>query len=286
MLARERVLVCGPGNHECSMLASDVIGTDRHRTYKWALCAILIALAHVGIGAWSLVTPQNDAVDDEVNGAIVMNLAPLDASQRTDPSDNPVGLPSEESVPTPPTTEKVDDLKPLDLRQFQQSLLALEPEVAMPIAKPVDEPKSEEELKEVQPENLAPQQTTSAQAMAPPQLVVKEATVITAQQVGESLKKSKQHLTFQNSIRFHVKKHQRYPSDARDRNHQGTVIVEFTIDRSGRLTGRKLSQSSGFSDLDEEALATLDRANPFPLPPDDENDELYRFKLPIQFHIK
>jgi periplasmic protein TonB len=269
------------------MLASDVLELGNRRWPNWALCGAIALLLHAGGAVWAIYTPPHDEIDDEVAGAIAMELAPAVAMQRVETPDATVGPQTEDAVPTPPTTEKVDELKPLDIPQFEQSPLAPDPEVALPIAKPIDEtPPKEEELKEVQPENLAPQQTAAAQAMAPPQLAAKEATDVTAPQIGEAAKDSQAVLTFQKFIRLHVKKHQSYPGEARDRNEQGTAVVEFAIDRTGRLIDRRLRSSSGYAKLDEEALATLDRCNPFPLPPDEQPGEVIRFSLQIQFKIK
>lgn len=269
------------------MLAADVLQADQRRWVRWAGAGALIVLLHVGGAAWAIYNPPEDEIDDEVAGAIVMELAPVTATQRAETPDTAIGPQAEEAVPTPPTTEKVEELKPLDIPQFEQSPLAPEPEVALPIAKPVEEvQEKEEEIKEVQPENLAPEQTAAAQAMAPPQVQAKEAPVVTAQQVGDAKKDSKAVLTYRKSLHLHLKKHQRYPSDARSRGEQGTVVVQFTIDRTGQMTERSVVKASGNPRLDEEALAAIERASPFPLPPDEEPGESLKYSMPIQFKIK
>lgn len=269
------------------MLASDLLETGKRRWPYWAFCGAVVLLLHAGGAVLALHAPAQDESDEEVAGAIAMELAPVDASQRVETPDATVGPQSEEAIPTPPTTEKVDDLKPLDIPQFEQSPLAPEPEVALPIAKPVEEtPPKEEVLKELQPENLSPQQVAAAQAMAPAQIATKEADVVTARQVGEAAKDSQAVMTYKKAIRLHVKKHQGYPGQSRDRDEQGTAVVEFAIDRAGRLVERSLKSSSGFANLDAEALATIDRCNPFPLPPDEQPGDVVRFSLEIQFKIK
>ncbi|MEQ1578343.1 MAG: TonB family protein [Hyphomicrobium sp.] len=44
----------------------------------------------------------------------------------------------------------------------------------------------------------------------------------------------------------------------------GQVLVRFTIDPSGEVVSREVAKSSGFKNIDEAALATIDRASPFP----------------------
>lgn len=49
----------------------------------------------------------------------------------------------------------------------------------------------------------------------------------------------------------------RYPSLALRNHYEGTVVVEFVVDDSGRLASVKIQKSSGFPVLDEEALETI-----------------------------
>lgn len=269
------------------MLASDILHTRSHAWLKWTICGVLVCSLHVALVAWSAYRQQVDDTENEVAGAIAMELSPVVAQQRTEAPEAALGPQSDDAVPTPLTTEKVEGLKPLDVPQLEQSPLAPEPEVALPIAKPIKEPNTkQEELKEMQPENLAPQQTASSAAMAPPQIPVTEQNVRSASQMGEARKNSQAILTYQKAIRLHVKKHQSYSREARERELQGSAVVEFAIDRSGKLIDRKLRASSGSAVLDEEALSTVERSSPFPLPSDDAVGEVLRFTLKIEFKMK
>jgi len=44
----------------------------------------------------------------------------------------------------------------------------------------------------------------------------------------------------------------------------GQVLVRFTINPSGEVISREIAQTSGFPNIDAAALATIDRASPFP----------------------
>jgi periplasmic protein TonB len=71
----------------------------------------------------------------------------------------------------------------------------------------------------------------------------------------------------------------RFPPEARDQTSSATV--GFVLDRSGKLVSSWLRESTGVPALDAEALAIIDRAQPFPaLPPKAADDQL---KLGIQF---
>ncbi len=47
---------------------------------------------------------------------------------------------------------------------------------------------------------------------------------------------------------------QEYPHDARINQQQGSVVLNFLIDASGKMLEAKVAQSSGWPDLDNAAL--------------------------------
>jgi TonB family protein len=79
--------------------------------------------------------------------------------------------------------------------------------------------------------------------------------------------------------------HRRYPAKALLTREQGTVIVDFVIDRQGRLADRHVRQSSGSTVLDNEALSILQQSQPFPAFPDNAPEQSISLSAPIQFHI-
>ncbi|WOJ89556.1 TonB family protein [Methylocapsa polymorpha] len=58
-----------------------------------------------------------------------------------------------------------------------------------------------------------------------------------------------------------------YPETAIERGARGVAAVGFSVDETGQVTSVALLQSSGEADLDEESLAVVRRAAPFPAPP-------------------
>lgn len=67
----------------------------------------------------------------------------------------------------------------------------------------------------------------------------------------------------------------------------GVVVVRFSLEPSGRVVSREVQTSSGSKLLDDAALATLDRASPLPVVP----QELVAagqltFSVPFQFTIR
>jgi protein TonB len=63
-----------------------------------------------------------------------------------------------------------------------------------------------------------------------------------------------------------LERHKQYPARARRAGEEGTAVVEFSLDPTGRVLARRLVRSTGSDDLDQEALALIERASPLPAP--------------------
>lgn len=72
---------------------------------------------------------------------------------------------------------------------------------------------------------------------------------------------------------------QRYKPSGR--SEQGSVVVSFTLDGSGRVTRVALAHASGVAAIDQDAEAMVHRASPFPAPPD---GRPISFTVPVNFH--
>ncbi|PAY09757.1 hypothetical protein CK489_04070 [Bradyrhizobium sp. UFLA03-84] len=64
---------------------------------------------------------------------------------------------------------------------------------------------------------------------------------------------------------------------------RGTAKVGFRIDRAGHLMSSWLVEATGIPAIDAEALAIVERAQPFPPFPADTAGEDFQFILPITF---
>jgi protein TonB len=77
----------------------------------------------------------------------------------------------------------------------------------------------------------------------------------------------------------------RYPRAAFTSNVQGRPIVRFTLGRDGRLLSVELVTGSGHRVLDEEAVATIKRAAPFPAFPAELTQAEKTWDIPVNFEI-
>ena len=66
----------------------------------------------------------------------------------------------------------------------------------------------------------------------------------------------------------------------------GTVVVRFTVDASGQVTSREVTSSSGSRALDEAAVASVDRASPFPPVPSGLSRSPLIVSVPFKYSVR
>jgi periplasmic protein TonB len=75
-----------------------------------------------------------------------------------------------------------------------------------------------------------------------------------------------------------------YPPKAYENNEEGNVIIRMSINADGRLAGVTLITSSGYAELNDDAINVVRTAAPFePLPV---NYDLSRLNIVASFHYK
>jgi periplasmic protein TonB len=87
-----------------------------------------------------------------------------------------------------------------------------------------------------------------------------------------------------DTLLTHLERFKRYPEEAKRRGRTGVVRVSFSVSRAGDVVEARLAEPSGETSLDEEALATLWRAEPLPRLPD-QLPATVTFTLPISFDL-
>jgi protein TonB len=90
---------------------------------------------------------------------------------------------------------------------------------------------------------------------------------------------------YQDVLLAWIERHKRYPRNALRRRIEGRPFLEILLDRSGRLLEYRLTASSHHAELDEAALAMVQRADPFPAVPEDHGEQTFRFQFGVDFNI-
>ncbi len=237
---------------------------------RWAFSGLAAATLY-GVLATSLIgwRDLDEPETFEPSGAIVVDLAPLSAAPPTTPTDIAPG-PEQTMAESTPSTQP-DSTPPDDTPELPQI-----PDAEAALDTPV----------KPQPE-ATPEQQTAAVTSAPASISQRIAPVAAAPIQGRPDQKSAEAIaTWRSHVLALIERNKRYPEAARSRRDQGIAQVRFMLDRNGRVSDAQVTQSSGSSALDGEAIALLQRAQPFPTPPETFAGQVVAVKVPIRFTIK
>ena len=227
------------------------IAADKFDLPRWVLCGAVVLGVHAAAVA-TLLTWRDPVGFGEPSSAIVVDLAPFATPQSESIEDIAPG-PKQQEAEAPPPQEKREQV---EAKVEQKIDAAPEPDVAVP---PPEEAKPTPPQVQPAPATTAPQPTHASQA------------AINAWYSG---------------VRAQFERHKSYPKAARMRHETGTVQLAFSIDREGRVVSSAVERSSGYATLDQEAIATVGRAQPFPVPPAGMPGATFNFTLPVPFSIR
>lgn len=243
---------------------------------------IFVVAMHAGGAALSLMHWDEEEADDETVGAVAVEMVAEPVVARVETVDAPPGPVIQEALAAQTASRETHEVVKDDVPPFEPAPLAPEPEVAMPLAKPIEEekpeePKPEEELLQQQNAN----QSEASLAMAPPRVEAEPTPAPPVLSRG-AVAPSRSRLTWEKSLSAHLNRFKRAPAV----RVSGSVSVMFNIDKTGHLIAARVVQSSGSSVLDDEALAVLRRASPLPAAPDDVPGTMFEFTIPVHFLVK
>jgi len=228
---------------------------DRADLRRWVMCGAVIVFAHGAIAA-GMVTWRDEIEPAEPAAAIVIEFAPM-----------PVA-PAAPQTEIPPGPEQVmSDASPNKPVKSLEEKEKVEEKVE---SKPVEEPRP-------------PAPTTSAPQALPDQTAAIPAAPIQGRITPHN---SNAVPTWKTQIVALLERNKRYPAVAQSRREQRIAQVFFSLDRKGRVIDSRISRSSGASALDEEALALLRRAQPFPAPPRELPGDRVDLTVPIRFNLR
>ena len=155
-----------------------------------------------------------------------------------------------------------------------------ESEVLEEIETEVPEENSVPVKKEITPTEPEPAQQQESSVSAPDPVEVPE--------IGEDDSRNAGLIAlddFSRQLAVHIAKYKKYPRIAQRRAWQGEVVLQVKLSGQGQLISKTLRKSSGFRILDQEGLAMIDRAIPFPTPPSILGDRVFTILVPIKFTL-
>jgi len=268
---------------------------------RWMISGAIVVLAYGGVAA--AVIGWRDPIEPaELAGAIVIEFAPVLAAPAVQKTDLPPGPEMVMSDASPSRPVESLEEKPDEVTEPKIEA-KLEKKVEETVeSKPVEEPPPEvapapepdvavvppppEEVKKETPrreEPRPPAPTTSAPQVVPDEV----APMAEAPTPTPTPRNSAGVVKWMAQISAALERNKRYPPKSEARREQGTAQVRFTLDRQGRVIESRLVRSSGAAALDEEAMALLQRAQPFaPWPPKEFASDRVDLTVPIRFNLK
>jgi len=256
---------------------------DRGEFLRWTLAALVMLAGHAGIAAaWMLL----HRADLAPSGApiVLVELAPLPSAPAESPLDIPAErdmaqAPPEPEVQQQPEEEKVEPPPP------PPEPPPPAPEVVTSIIPPPPEHPPEKKVKTKplppKPQKKPPALRTAVRASAPA-----PSAAPASPQLGLTAQASAAQASWRDLLVAHLQRHKRYPADAQARREQGTVLLSFTMDRNGHVLARSIAHSSGVSQLDQEVMAMIQRAQPLPAFPPAMPQPRMSLTVPIRFSLR
>jgi protein TonB len=229
---------------------------DKAELRRWAVSIVVVVGLHAA-AAGMLMTWQDPLAADEATDAIVVDLAPL-ANAAIDAPENVAPGPKQQEMDEPPP-------EPEKTEQKLEEKIELPPSPG-PVIAALPPPQ------QVKPEPPKPKPQPPVPMTTAPQ---RQRTVSLA--VVNS---------WHNKIVGLIERNKAYPPAAQGRGETGVVQLAFSIDRQGRVLASRVVRSSGHASLDQETLATVHRAQPFPPPPADLPGGKFDFTVPVKFNIR
>jgi protein TonB len=234
-----------------TMIAAPILPpTGEPLPRHWIVAALVIIVVHAALLYWMIHERFLAAVPGAPPAAGMIDLAPLPEEP---PMELPAEVPPEVAEPEPEPEEAVIVPEPpppvpkavavLEMRQKP-----VPKKVAKPQAKPTEKPT----------------RTVSAAAGAPTS--------------GASMTNGASNASWHAMVSAHLQRHK--PGGGQEK---GVCTVAFSVDRSGHVSGARLSSSSGSATLDRLAVSAVLGASPVPAPPADVAGSRFPFNVPIRF---
>jgi protein TonB len=234
-------------------------GRTDHGGFRWTLSFAAVAAAHAAAALWLLNSPSSADSGFLAGAAVVMvDLPEASAAPPVPASDLPPGpeeAPVEQAPPPKEETKPPEQMAEVALQEPeppkpQPPVEATAPPPSVAIAVPDEKPPTAGVEEPLQPRRLSAAVSR-----------------------------------WQSGLNALIHRMARYPTKARARGEQGRVEVTIRVDRAGRLVDRTVSRSSGWSDLDQELLSVVARAQ-LPKPPPDATDDDLWMTFPMNFIIE
>lgn len=257
---------------------------DGNDIARWTLAAAIVLAAHL-----ALVASYMLFVAREPAGApapVIIDMAPMPVSP-----DSPVDVtpgPEMMEAPPPPTPQVAEPPPPEPLLEPPPPM-PFQPLVALPEPPPPQPPEVKEEQKpeEEKPPEKKPveRKKPAPRTTAAPRSERRTADTPSAPSAG-AVNASAAMASWRDLVVAQLQRAKRYPGGAEARREQGVVTLSFSLGRNGNVLSRGIVQGSGYPELDQEVLAMVMRAQPFPAFPASMSQARINLTVPVRFSLR
>lgn len=244
---------------------------------RWLIAALVVAGVHAGLLAAHLWWPAQNSVPGADAPPLLIDFAPEAAAPE---SKADLAPDKEESVESQAALQKqvvqqVQDQPVLEVPPVP----ALNPDLVVPPKQEVTKEKPKEETPQppVPTENERSQAESAPITTSNPNLPNRAEKPV-APNPG-SAASPRVLPAYRDLVAAHLQRFKRAPKGGGN----GTAVVSFTLDSSGRVTAKNVAKSSGSPTLDEAALTMISRADPMPRFPAAMPQESVSFTVPIRY---
>lgn len=189
------------------------------------------------------------------------------------PSPDPAERPLEKQAPTPPQLQPQAATPQPQVQQTPEP----EPQLAVPESAPV--PATTTVVAE--PDDPPPEAPTS-EMPAPAAAMPSAPAPASLDALPGSPDDVRKYIA---ALMRQLHRYKTYPRELKKARIEGTVVVEFTIDRDGRLLASNVKRGSGYPELDRAAMDMLTRANPLPAIPAFMNRDELALAIPVEYSL-
>jgi len=181
--------------------------------------------------------------------------------------------------------EEPEEVKPIEQRQViaseagpdQVDVKAPE-DVEQPEPDELEQPVERKEVKEIEPEVV--------EQPLPQQVATLQQESVAAQRESSGVQKkggdTTEHTAYLGTLRSHLERHKVNPRT----QIVGTAVVRFTVTAEGEISECKIAKSSGTKALDDAALASIEKAAPFPPIPKSLDRDQLEISVPFKFTVR
>jgi TonB family protein len=140
-------------------------------------------------------------------------------------------------------------------------------------------------LVEPQVQTIAPPDVIIRTEAPPPTITVQTVAKPAPQQPPQPVVAESQQ-SYLARLLAQLNRAKRYPADAKRSHIQGVVMLHFVMAKDGTVSTFDVAKSSGHEQLDQEALALIQRAQPLPPIPPGFGKEQINAVVPIEFTLR